>query len=220
MGIQKRRKPDPEHRRRILCDAALQLLAHEGAKGLSHPKVDHFAEVPNGTTSFYFRTRSALLLAAAERLAELDLVDLMSVAAPADPDETTVSTGTSRLAAMVMLAAAEPRLSRTRARFELMLQSHRDPQLANVFGHNNEVFTELHRRLILARSEPGRHPGPQVLEEQTVATMTFVAGVQMRLVTGDRSVSSAEQLDRLLRAVADGVATGYRGQPEVRRRGS
>ena len=71
-----------------MCDAAIQLLANEGAKGLSHPKVDRYAEVPNGSTSFYFRTRSALLRATAQRLAELDLSDLMSVASPADMDDS------------------------------------------------------------------------------------------------------------------------------------
>ncbi|MCB0930123.1 MAG: TetR/AcrR family transcriptional regulator [Mycobacterium sp.] len=221
MGIQKRRSPNPEERRRVLCDAAIQLLADEGAKGLSHPKVDSFAGLPNGSTSFYFRTRSALLMAAAERLAELDLVDLMSVAEPANPGSSEgldFPVDAPRLATMVMLSASEPRLSRTKARFELMLQANRDPELAEVFRHNSDVFAELHRREILARSRPGSEPEPHVLEEQTVATMSFVAGVQMRLVAGDRSVASAEQLDRLLRAVADGVAAEYRDDAKPRRR--
>ena len=67
-----------------MCDAAIQLLADDGAKGLSHLKVDRKAGVPDGTTSFYFRTRSALLRAVAERLAELDLASLQSVADSAD----------------------------------------------------------------------------------------------------------------------------------------
>ena len=79
-GIQKRRKPNPDQRRRELCDAAIQLLAEDGAKGLSHLKVDAHAGVPDGTTSFYFRTRSALLRAVAERMAELDLATLQAVA--------------------------------------------------------------------------------------------------------------------------------------------
>src|SRR6201982_4075974 len=78
-GIQKRRKPNPDQRRRELCDAAIQLLADDGAKGLSHLKVDGRAGVPDGTTSFYFRTRSALLRAVAERMVELDLAALQSV---------------------------------------------------------------------------------------------------------------------------------------------
>ena len=79
-----RRKPNPAERRRDLCDVAIQLLADDGAKGLSHLKVDRKAGVPDGTTSFYFRTRSALLRAVAERLAELDLASLQSVADSAD----------------------------------------------------------------------------------------------------------------------------------------
>ncbi len=75
-GIPKRRKPNPDQRRRELCDAAIQLLADDGAKGLSHLKVDGRAGVPDGTTSFYFRTRSALLHAVAERMVELDLAAL------------------------------------------------------------------------------------------------------------------------------------------------
>ena len=201
----------------MLCDAAIQLLADEGAKGLSHPKVDSFAGVPNGSTSFYFRTRSALLRATAERLAELDLVDLMSVAGPVDLDDSFVSTDASRLATMVMLSACEPRLSRTKARFELMLQANRDPALAEVFRHNSDVFAELHRREILARSPSGLEP--DVVEEQTVATMSFVAGVQMRLVAGDRSVGTAEQLDRLLTGIVDGIASSYGKQATRARRG-
>src|ERR1700761_7493801 len=80
----KRRKPNPAERRRDLCDAAIQLLADDGAKGLSHLKVDRKAAVPDGTTSFYFRTRDALLRAVAERLAALDLESLQAVADSAD----------------------------------------------------------------------------------------------------------------------------------------
>src|ERR1700739_3733028 len=78
--MDKRRKPNPAERRRDLCDAAIQLLADDGAKGLSHLKVDRKAEVPDGTSSFYFRTRAALLRAVAERVAELDLADLQTAA--------------------------------------------------------------------------------------------------------------------------------------------
>src|SRR5271166_6850013 len=82
--VPKRRRPNPVERRRELCDTAIQLLAADGAKGLSHLKVDRKAGVPDGTTSFYFRTRSALLRAVAERLAELDLASLQSVADSSD----------------------------------------------------------------------------------------------------------------------------------------
>ena len=193
-----------------MCDAAIQLLANEGAKGLSHPKVDRYAEVPNGSTSFYFRTRSALLRATAQRLAELDLSDLMSVASPADMDDSLGSGDASRLATMVMLSGQEPRLTRTKARFELMLQANRDPEIAEVFRHNGDIFTELHRQEILSRSRPGDKPDPKVLDEQTAATMSFVSGVHMRFIAGDRFIDNAEQLDLLLMGIADGIAAAYR----------
>lgn len=192
-----------------MCDAAIQLLATEGAKGLSHPKVDRYAEVPNGSTSFYFRTRSALLQAAAQRLAELDLADLISVADRSEIDDTARAGGASALATMVMLSGQEPRLTRTKARFELLLQANRDPELAEIFRHNSEIFTELHREEILSRSRADKEPDPRVLDEQTAATMSFVSGLHMRLIAGDRSIDSAEQLDLLLKGIADGIAAAY-----------
>ena len=181
--------------------------------------MDRYADVPNGSTSFYFRTRSALLQAAAQRLAELDLADLMSVAGR--DDGTVRAGGASALATMVMLSGEEPRLTRTKARFELLLQANRDPELAEIFRHNSEIFTELHRQEILSRSHPKGTPDPKVLAEQTSATMSFVSGLHMRFIAGDRSIESAEQLDLLLKGIADGIATAYgkAGRPHRTRAG-
>ena len=176
--------------------------------------------MPNGSTSFYFRTRSALLQATAQRLAELDLADLMSVARR--PEEGDTERGdASPLATMVMLSGQEPRLTRTKARFELLLQANRDPDLAEIFRHNSELFTELHRQEILSRSHPSGKPDPKVLDEQTAATMSFVSGLHMRFIAGDRSIDSAEQLDIVLTGIADGIAAAYgkAGRPRRNRAG-
>jgi DNA-binding transcriptional regulator YbjK len=47
-----RRKPNVEQRRRDLCDAAIELLAADGARGVTHLRVDRRAGVADGT-SFY-----------------------------------------------------------------------------------------------------------------------------------------------------------------------
>ena len=52
------------------------------------------------------------------------------------------------------------------------------------------VFTELHRREILS-GMPVLEPDPDVLDEQTTATMHFVGGVHMGLVGGDGSADTA-----------------------------
>jgi DNA-binding transcriptional regulator YbjK len=70
-----RRKPNAEERRRDLCDAAIELLADDGARGLTHLRVDRRAGVADGTTSFYFQTRSVLLRGATDRVVQLDVAD-------------------------------------------------------------------------------------------------------------------------------------------------
>ena len=66
-----RRKPNVEQRRRDLCDAAIELLAAGGARGVTHLRVDRHAGLADGTTSFYYQTRAALLRGAIDRVIEL-----------------------------------------------------------------------------------------------------------------------------------------------------
>lgn len=50
-----------DDRRQQITDAAITVLARDGARGLTHRAVDGVAGVPLGTTSNYFRTRQALV---------------------------------------------------------------------------------------------------------------------------------------------------------------
>lgn len=201
--MDKRRKPNPAERRRELCDTAIQLLADDGAKGLSHLKVDRKAGVPDGTTSFYFRTRSALLLAAAERLAELDLANLQSVAD--DPAGSRADGSPSLLSQVVIRSGCEPELSRTRARYELTMQAARDPRLAATLAHGTDAFTKLHREILVQLMPHGAQLEPGVVEDLSNVTLTFINGLLLRFAHGDRIVDSAEQLDGILAAIARGI---------------
>lgn len=55
-------------RRTALVDAAIEVLARDGARGLTFRAVDAQAGVPAGTASNYFASRTALLTQAAERI--------------------------------------------------------------------------------------------------------------------------------------------------------
>jgi DNA-binding transcriptional regulator YbjK len=57
-------------RRAALLDAAIEVLAREGARGLTFRAVDAQAEVPGGTTSNYFANRDELLTQAGARIYE------------------------------------------------------------------------------------------------------------------------------------------------------
>lgn len=59
-----------EERRARLADAAITVLAAEGARGLTHRAVDRSAGEPPGTTSNYFRSRGELLSGLVGRIGE------------------------------------------------------------------------------------------------------------------------------------------------------
>jgi DNA-binding transcriptional regulator YbjK len=200
--IQKRRKPNPDQRRRELCDAAIQLLADDGSKGLSHLKVDARAGVPDGTTSFYFRTRSALLHATAERMVELDLATLQSVA---DSPGLEDGASASPLAKVVIQSSEDPQLTRTKARYELTMLATRDAAMAAILERATAAFTKLHHDIFVQLLPHGAELDPAVVDDLTNITLTFINGLLMRRAHGDRIINTPEQLDGILSAIVAGV---------------
>lgn len=116
--------PFNAERRNRLADAAIEILASEGSRGLTHRAVDAQADQPPGTTSRYFRTRDALLRGVVERIRALHFADL----ARAPTGRIAGSAIVKHLAAMVHEALT---VNRTRhlAMLELFLESTRRPEL-------------------------------------------------------------------------------------------
>jgi DNA-binding transcriptional regulator YbjK len=192
-----RRRPNPTQRRHDLCDAAIALLSAEGSKGLSHLKVDRWAGVPDGTTSFHFRTRSALLRAIADRLDELDMATMQTVVVDGSSSSTL-------LAELVMRAGVEPQLTRTRARYELTMQATRDPQMAESLQRSTQAFTTLHHEMLAQLLPEGTELGDTVISDLSTVMLTFINGLLLRFAHGDRVVGSVEELDRMMSAIAAG----------------
>ncbi|MEU8773741.1 TetR family transcriptional regulator [Streptomyces sp. NPDC048606] len=149
--------PPPVDRRTLIADTAIALVAAAGLRGLTHRAVDGAAGLAAGSTSYYFRTRTALIGACYRRLAELDLEDLDAdppalpgpPVDPASPDATGASAGVplDRDAAAAAFAALLHRWltagrERQLARFELSLEAARNPELE----------PELHRAGLGARA--------------------------------------------------------------------
>jgi len=205
-----RRKPNPGLRRQELCDAAIQLLAEDGVKGVSHPKVDRKAGVPPGTTSFYFRTRSALLHAVAARVAELELKDLVAAAKPLTAcDGHDRQQGPSGLATLVMRSASGARSTRAKARYALELQAGRDPVLDMTFTHNSERFFDLIRDTVLQLQHHDSESDPKLVDAQAYVVMKFIGGVMLALASGERTIRTAEQLDMLMSGIVAGIGATY-----------
>lgn len=207
-AIVTRRKPNAAERRRDLCDAAIDVLAEEGARGLTHRKVEQRAGLPDGTTSSYFATRSALLRAIAERVAELDGAEFLTIArdaAEADPPVSTLAL----LAELTMRSASGPALNRSRARYELSLHANRDPELMSAFDQAIGGFVAISEEAV-ALAQSGA-VDRALIEEQAYAVTTFINGVMVRLMLGDRTVETAAQLTELLHALVAGIAVMRRG---------
>jgi DNA-binding transcriptional regulator YbjK len=112
-------------RRQRAVDAAIEVIAADGLRGLTHRAVDVRAGLPPGSTSSCFRTRLALLAGVLDRLVELDEAVLrdVPVAGWRSPDEIAdLFTG-------LLAHWLGPARSRTLARLELYLDAARHTEL-------------------------------------------------------------------------------------------
>lgn len=120
-----------DDRRRALADAALAILARDGARGLTHRAVDAEAGVPTGTTSNYFRSREALYVGCTDRITErlTPAEEELAVRAAQPPDRARFA---DHLRDLVARLTAERDV--TLALFELRLESRRRPELAAILS--------------------------------------------------------------------------------------
>jgi DNA-binding transcriptional regulator YbjK len=113
-------------RRDAIADAAIATLAADGMRGLTHRAVDRRASLPEGSCSYYFRTRQALLEATVQRLSTLDDEMVAPISTkPRMEDLPDLLTG------MVEFAVTTGR-DWAIARYELSLEATRRPGLRAV----------------------------------------------------------------------------------------
>jgi AcrR family transcriptional regulator len=203
-GISNRRKYNAPQRRQDLADAAIQVLGNYGARGLTHAKVDEHASLPEGTTSYYFRTRGALQLAIIERLNELDTGALEMMSELSQDDKFGYS-GTLGIARLVMLSGTEPWLTRSRARFELVLETRRNADIAAKIVEYGQHFYALTHDVIVQWHPPAPSPDLGLVHEQTAMILTLINGIMLSYVAGFPAVTDAHQLDSHIQGLLRGI---------------
>ncbi len=107
-----------EARRAAIADAAIHLVATRGLRGLTHRAVDAEAGLPPGSTSYYLRTRDALLTACVDRMLQRDLEQFL----PPEPDLPSLLIG-------FIVTQVVERPEDLLARYELSIESVRRPSL-------------------------------------------------------------------------------------------
>ncbi|TDE11873.1 TetR/AcrR family transcriptional regulator [Jiangella asiatica] len=153
---------NPE-RRTALLDAAIDVLAAQGARGLTFRAVDDQASVPVGTTSNYFPSRDELLRQAGEyvfvRLTPSPEAAAEMLAGPHDRDQ-------ERVLMQTLLRHAEADRAGYLALFELRLEAVRRPQLREAFAQQFRANLD---QIVHSHVEGG-FPG-----DRTTAVLLYVA---------------------------------------------
>ncbi|MCJ0904845.1 TetR/AcrR family transcriptional regulator [Rhodococcus sp. ARC_M6] len=139
-------------RRLALIDAAIEVLAREGARGLTFRAVDAQAAVPNGTASNYFSSRNDLFTQVGGRIYERLLPD--NIDAMIDP-----ANGTDRERLVTLMLDVVERVTSFGTGFlalmELRLEATRRPDLRLVLTERIREDFEQNVANHLASGVPG-----------------------------------------------------------------
>ncbi|WP_067702626.1 TetR/AcrR family transcriptional regulator [Nocardia jejuensis] len=143
-------RTNPE-RRQALLDASIEVLAREGARGLTFRAVDKEAAVPAGTASNYFANRDQLLVQVGHRYYERLI-----------PDEDTMNKlqgERSRATVTELMTEIVERVSEFRTGYlailELRLEATRRPELQALLTERVQADLDFNVRNHLDNDMPG-----------------------------------------------------------------
>lgn len=178
---------NPDRRDR-LRDAAIEVLADAGGRGLTHRAVDSAAEVPHGTTKNYFPTRDALLRAVAERCVEQyrAITERLAAVGPGPTDRE----GLVALLRGLLENVAGPGRSRLLAYLELQAEAARKPWLSTIL---DPIATSDFTGLELAQ----RAAGLPVTPQRAAAVTLAMHGALVHLLADGPDTLAAVGLDDL-----------------------
>ena len=136
--------------RERIVQAAIALLGTEGARALTHRRVDQAAGLSEGSTSNHFRTRAALLEGAVEAITAAEMSEVRDAIRPQGPDELVEA-----LAGLVELVTGPERVTTT-ARHVLFLEAAHDGQLRARLAAAREGYVVVTREALgaLGAAEP------------------------------------------------------------------
>jgi DNA-binding transcriptional regulator YbjK len=196
-------------RRALIADAAISTLARDGMRGLTHRAVDRTAGLPEGSASYYFRTRQALLQATVERLAELTTADMLASAALVDsaatvdgaavpPPPAPELTDFGALAAALVGSWLAAGRERQLARYELSLEATRRPELRQTLVTTGAAI----RAVIAGRFAAAGVPEPH---QRAADFAAFIDGLLFDQIAG---AGNRELTARDVRAAIDTLLAG------------
>lgn len=182
--------PKQTGRRRALADASITVLARDGIHGLTHRTVDATAEFPVGTTSRYFRTREALLVATAEAILDRHREYVHHLAQSLPHNRAGLIDALERL----IIESCESNRELYTARFELGLEATRSKPVESIMRDLRAASLELTRHLLASAGVDGR-------KDHIDTLASFLTGVLFDRITLDRPHVDSRTIARLLTQV-------------------
>jgi len=129
-------------RARVIARAAVEVLGEKGAAGLTHRAVDRHAELPEGSTSNYFRTRTALIDAVGCHLTQHDLAGLDEASRRFAAEGQTTARAAAEALVTIIRGWTVKEAVWTAARLELFLIARRDRAVAARLSEGRRVFRD------------------------------------------------------------------------------
>ncbi|MGV9610682.1 TetR/AcrR family transcriptional regulator [Nocardia xishanensis] len=114
-------------RRTLIVDAAIELIARSGIRALTHRALDTALALPPGSSSYYFRTKRALIEAIADRISARSRSDFVAAgfAAPDAADLPSIAHGVAVWLDRLLLERRDHLI----ARHALIIDLIGDPEL-------------------------------------------------------------------------------------------
>ncbi|MBB4685886.1 TetR/AcrR family transcriptional regulator [Amycolatopsis jiangsuensis] len=177
-------------RKASIGDAAIEVIAAEGMRGLTHRAVDRAAGLPAGSTSYYARTRTALLELAVRRMVELDEVEA----------EPPPHGGLADFLGSVVYSAITEGRTRMLARYQFALEATRSPELRASYDSGGHLVRRRCAEVLAAAGSPAPEAHTRVLIGWLDGSIfDALAG------TGSRRPPSRDELVEGARAVLAGL---------------
>ncbi|TDO62663.1 TetR family transcriptional regulator [Kribbella sp. VKM Ac-2571] len=187
--------PRGADRQDAIADAAIHLVATRGLRGLTHRAVDAEAGLPPGSTSYYLRTRNALLTACVSRMLTRDVAGMPPPGA--DPVELMVA---------MTVGLAQSRPDDLVARYELSLEASRQPELRTAIVEGGRQLRAMLARLLAGLGVPD----PEAAAWPVAAMLD---GLLYDRIAGTGTTLSPEAFEAAVRRSVTALIAGLRDGP-------
>ena len=192
-----------------LADAAIEVVAAQGMRGLTHRAVDTRAGVPQGSTSAYFRTRKALVEGLVQRLADVETAEIEATgldpaAHDGPPDLDRIADDIAALLDHWLTAGR----SRSLARFACLLEATHHPELRTILAHGERPRAQARALVALAGSTDPDRDGRALVAFVDGLLFDRLAGGGVATAPTPGTPESRAQLRHAVRAALVGVLGG------------